>query len=167
MTMSRDPSGLRVLGVGTRMSRDDEVGLRLVKTLSERPEFAHRCTVYESMDAASLAAWLLETKLPILIVDCADMGASGGEARCFSEKDAKLVVRSDSVSTHGLGAADAVALARALGFDAPVHFFGVQPFDLSPRMGLTEEMNALFPTLLERLESSINNLDAGPTRRFP
>lgn len=155
---------LTVIGVGSSCGRDDAVGLELTRAVAARGTHAGvRVALWEDADALTLAhdlIGLLAQSGPILVVDCADMGLGGGQARCFEAAAVRLGVRSGSVSTHGLGMADALALARGLGFERPVHVFGVQPFDLSPVPGLTPEMAARLPALVQALEADIAALVA-------
>jgi hypothetical protein len=62
-----------------------------------------------------------------------------------------MILKTSSVSTHGMGLAEGLELARTLGFDQSARIFGVQPFDLSPGQGLTPEMTSRFPSLLDSL----------------
>lgn len=144
-------AGPRIVGLGTRHSGDDEIGLALVSALSREPAFVSRCVLMESADAATVALSLLEWDRPVVLVDAADMRLAPGECRSFSEREASLLIRTSSVSTHGLGLAEGLGIARALGFDHPVRIFGVQPFDLSPGRGLSHDMEARFPLLLAEL----------------
>ncbi len=162
--MSTNPSALSssshrlVVGVGTPASGDDEIGLALVRALSRQPEYAERCVLLECADAAMVASSLLEWRQPALLVDAADMGLAPGEYRFFPDSNAAINLKASSVSTHGLGLAEGLALARTLGFDRAVHIFGVQPFDLSPKPGLTREMTKRFPSLLDALNNACSRL---------
>jgi hydrogenase maturation protease len=140
-----------IVGLGTCLGRDDEIGLALVRALSGEDAFAQRCMLLESADAATVASVLLDGQRPVVLVDAADMGLAPGEYRFFSDRDAALILQTSSVSTHGLGLADGLELARTLGFAPSARIFGVQPFDLSPGQGLTPEMTARFPLLLNAL----------------
>jgi hydrogenase maturation protease len=146
------------VGVGTPASSDDEIGLALVRALSGEADYTARCMLLEYADAATVTSSLLERQKPAILVDAADMGIAPGEHRFFSDSDAAMIVKTSSVSTHGLGLADGLALARSLGYDCPVRIFGVQPFDLSPRQGLTREMSAQFPFLLQALKEAYARL---------
>ena len=141
-------------GLGTRLSGDDEIGLALVQAFSQETEFPEHCMLLESADAALVASSLLEWQQPVIFVDAADMGLVPGEYRFFSDKDASVTLKNDSVSTHGLGLAEGLEIARALGFDRSAAIFGIQPFDLSPRQGLTPEMKDRFPSLLAALKDA-------------
>ena len=137
-----------VIGIGSRLSRDDAVGLVLLERLLEQGELAEDdAMMLEDADAATVAATLLELRRPVILVDCADMGEPAGAHRIFDETDAALKLRADAASTHGLGLADGLALARALGFDQPVTVFAIQPFDLSPGADLTPELLELLPEM--------------------
>jgi|LSQX01.2.fsa_nt_gb hydrogenase maturation protease len=144
-------AGPRIVGLGTRHSGDDEIGLALVSALSREPAFLSRCVLMECADAATIALALLEWNRPVVLVDAADMRLAPGECRCFSDREASVLIRTSSVSTHGLGLAEGLEIARALDYAHPVRIFGVQPFDLSPGRGLSSDMEARFPLLLAEL----------------
>jgi hydrogenase maturation protease len=144
----------KIAGLGTLLGGDDEIGLALVRALSRDAGFAAHCVILESADAATVASLLLEWNEPVVLVDAVDMNLDPGDCRFFSDKDASVILKTGSVSTHGLGLAEGLELARALGFDPSVFIFGVQPFSLSPGQGLTPEMAARFPSLLEALKNA-------------
>ena len=147
-----------VAGAGTPAAGDDEIGLALVRALSRDADHAARCRLLECADAAMVATALLEWRQPVLLVDAADMGLAPGSYRFFPERHASIALKTSSVSTHGLSLADGLELAKTLGFDLPVYIFGVQPFDVSPRRGMTPGMTALFPRLLEALKDAFVRL---------
>jgi hydrogenase maturation protease len=144
----------QIVGLGTFLSSDDEIGLALVQSLSQEITLAKHCVLLESADAATVASSLIEWQQPVILVDAADMGIDPGEYRCFADRDASVIMKSSSVSTHGLGLAEGLEIARVLGFDRQACIFGVQPFDLSPRKGMTPEMTARFPSLLKALKNA-------------
>lgn len=143
-------------GVGSRFSRDDEIGLRLVEAIAGRGSTtAVECRLWEDADALSLANELLELDRDVVIVDCADMGLAGGSWRLFADDAVRLRIRADPLSTHGLGLAEALSIARSLGFKPCIRIFGVQPFDLSPGPGLSARMQDAFPDLLAALMGTV------------
>jgi hydrogenase maturation protease len=147
-----------VVGVGTPASSDDEIGLALVRALSREEEYSEHCRLLECADAATVASSLLEWQRPVILVDAADMGLVTGGYRFFPDSNATMTLKNSSVSTHGLGLAEGLELARTLGFDHPIQIFGVQPFDLSPKQGLSREMLKLFPFLLDSLKNACSQL---------
>jgi hydrogenase maturation protease len=143
---------LVTIGIGTRLGRDDGIGLVLVERLVEDNVLARDDAVLlESADAAEVASILLELNRPAVIVDAADMGLEPGAYRALGDNDATLKIRSDATSTHGLGLAEGLGIARHLGYDKRVSIFAVQPFDLSFGPGLSEEMDAKVPELVAAL----------------
>lgn len=144
----------QIVGIGSYLNSDDAIGLALVHALSEDAAWTSRCFLWEGADAATITSLLLEWRRPVVLVDAADMGLAPGEHRYFPDQDATVVLKDGSVSTHGLGLAEGLQLARSLGFDQPVNIFAVQPFDLSPGQRLTPEMAAIFPMLLFALKTA-------------
>jgi len=152
---------LSVIGIGARNAGDDAIGLLLVESLERRPARAGLSFhLWGDADALTLAHDLMELSTPALIVDCADMGLDPGSHRCFDGRRGALTVRSSSLSTHGLGMAEALALAEDLGFDQEVVIFGVQPFDLSLAAGLSPSMEVRIPGLFEALDAKITEMIA-------
>lgn len=151
---SEESAGSRIVGLGTLLSSDDEIGLALVSALAREKGFEKRCLLLENCDAATVAASLIEWHHSVLLVDAAAMGIAPGEYRFFADSDASVILKNSSVSTHGLGLAEGLELARVLGFDQSVYIFGVQPFNLAPGQGLTPEMTARFPALLGALREA-------------
>ena len=140
--------------MGTLFNSDDQIGLALVQALSRESEFTARTVLLENADAATVASCLIEWKQPAILVDAADMGLAPGHWRFFSDRECSLVLKSDPVSTHGLGLAEGLELARTLGFDQRVCIFGIQPYDVSPGETLTPEMSGCFISLLVDLKGA-------------
>lgn len=158
-TAGTENAGLTVAGIGSPVSCDDGVGLTLVEALSETTRLPGvTACLWEDADALTLAHRLLESGQPVLIVDCADMGLESGSWRFFSARNAGLKVQSRTLSTHGLGLAEALSIARALGFSQEVHIFGIQPFDLAPVCDLSPAMKECLPNLLKALEGAVGSL---------
>ncbi len=144
-----------VIGVGSRACADDAIGLRLVEALRARGG-APRVALWEDNDALDVASGLLELDAPAVLVDCADMGLPPGSWRAFDAEDARLAEAEAAASTHGFGLADALALARALGYAHPVRVFGVQPFEVRPgRPHLSPPMQARVAPLTAALREEL------------
>lgn len=149
---------LNVIGIGSRFSGDDEIGLLLVEAIGEENLAGVRAELWPGEDAAGIAGRLLEVEDPILLVDCADMGVDAGQMRCFTLERVRLGLHDSGVSTHGLGLADAVELARILGFAQPIHLIGIQPYDLSPADGISSAMAQRFGTLFQEVLQEVLTL---------
>ena len=136
LTESETPearSEWQIVGLGAYISSDDEIGLALVRSLSQDSGFAKRCVLLESADAATVASSVIEWGRPLILVDAADMDLPPGSIRRIPEErlsDPFLF------TTHTL---PLTFLIEALGEFVPqVEFLGIQPdvvafgFPMSP-----------------------------------
>jgi hydrogenase maturation protease len=147
-----------VVGLGSSLGSDDGIGLALVRALSQENDFMGRCVLLEGADSATIASSLIEWRRPTVIIDAANMHLAPGEFRFFEDREPSAILKTSSVSTHGIGLAEGLEIARALGFDQQVYIFGVQPFDLSPGQNLSPGMAARFPSLLSALSAACSRV---------
>ena len=158
---------LRVVGIGSRLSTDDAVGLVLVQELAGRKPEPPGCSfeLWEDRDALDLAGALLEhADDAFLVVDCAAMGLAPGSGRLIRAGEAEVGPGGSRLSVHGLGPAFAIELARGCGFTGEVSFFGIEPFDLEPSPGLSPAMRRRCPALLAQLEQAVTQLTRAAER---
>jgi hydrogenase maturation protease len=100
----------RVIALGQAAAGDDGVGLAVLEALGAGGMPADIELVRAAEDVALVS--LLETPAPVVLVD-AVVGTPAGEVLELAPADlARRGVR--AVSTHGIGVADAVELARTL-----------------------------------------------------
>lgn len=156
MTRGEAVPRLVVAGLGCRLRGDDAVGLALVAGFAPPPG-VERC-LWEDADALTLAHDLLELQAPVLLVDCARMGLKAGAWRCFRADEARLAMMAGVVSSHGPGLSEALALAKALGFDGAAHIFGVEPASLEYGAGLSPMMTARLPALRRALVETVDGM---------
>ncbi|MBF0624437.1 MAG: hydrogenase maturation protease [Magnetococcales bacterium] len=147
-----------MVGLGSRLGRDDAVGLLLAEALARDPPPGVTVRLREAADALTLAQDLLELCGPVLFVDAAALDAPPGDWRLWPESALALKRHAGAVSTHGLGLAESLAIARDLGFSGTVHLFGVAPFDLTPGSTPSAALTRRLPGLLEALRAALNRL---------
>ena len=153
---------LNVVGLGSELSGDDAVGLVLVERLRRRVAGTPVvCLMWSDVDALTAAHDLLALEGAVLLVDCADMGLEPGSYRLLVQSQVRLQVKHSAVSVHGIGMAEALELARRLGFTQPVHLFAVQPFQLEPGTPLSNELQARLPALDDALAAAVEGLEGG------
>ncbi len=156
---TRPETPLLVAGIGSYLSCDDETGLTLVKALRQQSLMPQiETTLWEDADALTLADKLLNLNNQVLLVDCAEMQLPPGSWQLLSTADISLNSPVRALSTHGLGLIEALKIAQQLGCRQEIHFFGIQPFDLSPHQGLSTEMQTLLPNLLNALVLAVDSL---------
>ncbi len=110
--MATEQTRLIVVGIGNADRGDDAAGLaviqRLRSTLPEDVALAEECG-----EAATLLARLAGVGAAYLVDACAS-GAPAGSVLRFDAAAGPLPHHTFSLSTHGLGLAEAIELARAL-----------------------------------------------------
>ena len=158
-------SDLLVIGLGNRLRGDDAVGLHLAGALAGNTPHGVEVRIREQADPLDLAHDILEWDGPLLAVDCAAMGLEPGEWRLFASDEARLRCRSDGISTHGPGLADALALAEALGRKGATWIFDVQPARVEPVDGLSSEVEGRLPEMVAALYDAVIRLTAESAAR--
>jgi hydrogenase maturation protease len=104
---------LRIIGVGNCDRGDDAVGVRLAQELkSQYPEMADFHCV--DNDGTRLLD-LLDGAEMVVIIDAVYSGGEPGVVRCFDVSDKAAPAELFGASTHQIGVAEAIELARVLG----------------------------------------------------
>ncbi len=102
-----------VIGVGNDMRGDDGVGLVVARRLADETGEHVRVLECEGEPVSLLAAW--EGCDCALVIDATRSGATAGAIRRIAAHEGPLPAALSGSSTHLLGIADAIELARALG----------------------------------------------------
>ena len=148
---------LLVLGLGNPLRGDDGVGPRVVELLKREGLPAGT----EALDAGAAGFDLLDllagsralggdSPQRVIIVDAADVGLEAGQFARFTPDEVELRGAAEKPASHQAGLAEVLALARALGRTLPeIVIFGVQPGSLEWGAGLTAEVDAALPLLME------------------
>lgn len=111
--MSRQPPRLLVVGVGNPDRGDDAAGLLVARKLRETlPE---KVEVVEHRGEAASLVELLGRVTTAILVDACVSGTASGTVHRFDAAATPLPSARFGASTHALGLAEAIELARALG----------------------------------------------------
>ncbi len=133
-----------VIGIGNDDRHDDAAGLATARLLrSGADSLGTTPRVIERTGEATdlLEAWADEPT--VIVVDAMVSGAPPGTVRRFDATNEPLPLPPPGASTHGLGLAEAVGLARALGrLPARLVLIGIEGADFSPGAGLSPEVAA-------------------------
>lgn len=146
----------RVIGLGQAAAGDDQVGLAVIEHL-RRACVSNGVELLAAAEPSALLP-LLETTAPVVLVD-AVLAMPAGEVLVL--EPAELEERGlSTMSTHGLGVAQAVALARLLSPTAvspSIHIVGVsisRPERF--QQGLSSEVAAAVPLAAEHVLRILN-----------
>lgn len=134
----------RVIGLGQASAGDDQVGLAIIEHL--RHEGAASGLELLAIPEPSVLLPLLETPVPVVLVD-AVLTEPAGEVLVLRPEELEQRGLS-TMSTHGLGVVQAVALARLLSPAAvspAIHIVGVSISRPRFQQGLSPEVAAAVP----------------------
>lgn len=139
-----------VVGIGNRWRSDDGVGPAVAGRLLHQGPPGVAVTIADG-GAAELVEVLSEADHAVLI-DAARSGASPGTIHRFDGTAAKLPVGFERPSTHGLGVAEALELARALDrLPARVTVYGIEGANFEHGEALSPEVEEAAEKLAEEL----------------
>lgn len=105
----------RIIGIGQPAAGDDFAGIAVVRALRADGALPEHVELHETTDPASLVDLLAGIRHAILVDALVD-GGTPGTVECFTPEAFGRVARAPT-SSHGIGVAEAVALARALAPD--------------------------------------------------
>lgn len=152
---------MKVIAVGNAFCGDDGVGAAVLAALREAPAAAvdRNAGGLQLVDLGTDALALVDELAPgdrCVVVDAARMGLEPGQVATFTPDQARLRIRGDGLSLHGLGLAEAFALAERLGrLPARLLVVGVEPAQVAPGTGLSDAVAAAVPRVVEIIRAEV------------
>ncbi len=144
MTLPR----LLVIGAGNEFRRDDAAGLAAARRLASEAAI----DVREARGDLSGLADLWEGRSRVVIVDAARSGAEAGTVHRFDASAEPLPAAFSRGSTHALGVAEAVELARVLGaLPSELVVYGIEGADFAAGEGMTDPVTAAVEQVASRI----------------
>jgi hydrogenase maturation protease len=134
-----------VVGIGNTVRGDDAVGLRVAEALG----LSETVVQHDGEPASLIVLW--EGHEEVVLVDAITSGRDPGTV---TEIDATQSILPAGMchSTHALGPAEAVELARALGkLPAKISLVGIEGGDYSFGAGLSASVEAAIGEVVDRL----------------
>ena len=139
---------IRVFGIGNPTRGDDGVGWLVAGKLKERlpADVDVRLALGESLEL--IDAW--SGADVVIVVDAMSSGAAPGTVHRFvAGRDALPVRTPASTSTHGLGLAEALEMARTIGREPPrLIVWGIEGKCFEIGAGLSPDVAAAVPTVV-------------------
>jgi hydrogenase maturation protease len=147
-----------VIGVGNDMRGDDGVGLVVARKLAGHVDAGVRVIECEGEPVSLLAAW--EGCTRALVVDATRSGAAPGVIRRIAAHEGPLPAALSGSSTHLLGIADAIELARALGrLPERTIVYGIEGETFAAGDGLSEPVAAAVDRVVAAVQRELGNGD--------
>ena len=142
-----------VVCVGNALRGDDAVGLHVARALADAGVHVVEC---EGEPVGILDAW--DGCERAILVDATDSGAEPGTVRRLPVHDAPLPPELRRASTHLLGVAEAVELARALGrLPRETVVYGIEGARFDTGAPLSPEVEAVVPTVVASIREELTH----------
>jgi hydrogenase maturation protease len=148
------PRRIRIAGIGNTLAGDDALGIRAIERIREEVWKGVE-TVALSMPGPELFDGLHSDDLLILI-DACESGATAGTVHSFGSDEISLFGLRH-LSTHGLGLADWILLAKAAGEAIPdIRIYGIELQHCRMGEPLSTAVAVAMPDLLQRVRSCVD-----------
>lgn len=145
---------VRVIGCGTPDAGDDAIGLLAVRAARAELEELQGVEVVETSAGVHVADLLRDVDAAI-VVDAVRAPGGGREpgalVRVEAGPEGLPADLSTSLSSHGLGVAEAVGLAAAIGVAPAVVFLGIEADDVTAGHPLSVAVERSLPELVARV----------------
>ncbi len=151
---ARDRAPLRVVCVGNAFRGDDALGLEVAKLLHGTLPACAEVLEREGEPSALIDSW--EGAEALWLVDAVSSGAQGGAVSRFEAGEQELPAGLFRASTHHLGIADAIELARVLGrLPARTVVYGIEGTRFEAGGELTAEVSAALPRVAAAVRAEV------------
>jgi hydrogenase maturation protease len=137
-----------VIGIGNRLRGDDAAGIFVAERL--RPRVPRGVEVVSCNEEPSrlMEAW--EGAETVLLVDTVSSGAAPGTLHRFDAGEESVPARTFRSSTHAIGIAETIELARALGrLPRRVRVYGIEAGGFETGSSLTPAVESAVAFLVE------------------
>jgi len=152
---------VRVIGCGNPEAGDDALGLVAIRELRARLGEKPNLELVEAGPAHRIVDLLDDTDA-VLVVDAVRTRGGGrqpGEiVRVEFKDDSALDAIESSLSSHGLGLAEAVGIAAVLGSIPRMVFLGIEVADVTTGKSLSPPVASAMPTLQELILRELSAL---------
>jgi hydrogenase maturation protease len=146
-----------VIGVGNPLRGDDGVGVRVAEVLAGK-DLPRDVEVVDGGTQGLGIVSLMEGRRRVVLVDATDMGRAPGSFVRFTLEKVRLLGEAEHLSIHDAGLRDSLLLAQALGtLPEEVIIFGVQPARIEWEYGLSPEVEAELPALVEAILMEVSS----------
>jgi hydrogenase maturation protease len=150
----REQRRLTVIGVGNRFLHDDAAGPEVARRLREAQPAGVKVLEEEGEPTSLLEAWTGADEA--LLIDGVNSGAAAGTLHRFEVSKDPLPIDMFRPSTHALGVADAVELARELDrLPGRLAVYGIEGERFDAGEGLTPAVDATVQVLVAELHAEL------------
>ena len=146
---------MKIIAVGNSFYGDDGVGAAVLEKIRQDDLFPGADLVDVHTDALALLDHLSRGE-PNVVVDAAEMGREPGTAVGFRPSQVRMNIKSDHLSMHGFGLAEAFDLAAQLDrMPDDVLIVGVEPERVEINRGLSEAVAQAVPRVISIIQAEV------------
>ncbi len=148
---------MKLIAVGNTFYGDDGVGAAVLDYVSTSGLWPGAELVDLQTDALALIDHLDMDGWNV-VVDAANMGLEPGTVVAFGPDEVRLKIKTDHLSMHGFGLAEAFDLARRLGkLPSRVLVVGVEPARVEINTGLSAQVAAAVPRVVAAINAEVSS----------
>jgi hydrogenase maturation protease len=145
---------LKVVGIGNQLRGDDAVGLHVARRLRGALPVSVEVVEHQGEPTGLMDSW--EGAEAVWLVDAVSSGAKPGTVHRLDVSEGELPSQLFRASTHHIGLAEVVELARALRrLPRRVVVYGVEGARFDARQGLTSDVEAAVELVVESLRKEV------------
>ncbi|GAB6052116.1 hydrogenase maturation protease [Magnetospira thiophila] len=137
------------IGIGNIMRRDDGVGAEAVRLLAQRG--------FDTLEHAGDGMTLInlwQGRVWVVLIDAMRSGAAPGTCLCFEAQDREMPRDHFPHTSHVLGVAEAVEMARILGLlPERLTVYGIEATDFAQGEGLSPPVARAVRVLVDQLSA--------------
>jgi len=148
---------VKIFAVGNPFYGDDGVGAAVLDKIRRDDAFPGAELIDVHTDALALLDHLAVGEKNV-IVDAAQMGLDPGAAVGFRPDEVRMKIKSDHLSMHGFGLAEAFDLAGRLDrMPADVLIVGVEPARVEINQGLSDVVKEAVPRVISIIQAEVQS----------
>lgn len=148
---------LLVIGIGNDYRHDDAAGLLVARRLKALNIPDVRIVESDGQPPRLLELW--HDASMVIVIDAVSSGAAPGTIHWFDLEQEGVPADLVQISSHGLGVAQAIELARALGrVPAKIKLFGIEGKNFEQGEGLTPEVAESLPAVVSCVRETLHDL---------
>lgn len=148
---------MKIIAVGNSFYGDDGIGAAVLDEIRHHGHFPGADLVDVHTDALALLDHLAGGETNV-IVDAAQMGLEPGAAVGFRPDEVRMKIKSDHLSMHGFGLAEAFDLAGQLGrMPEDVLIVGVEPARVEINRGLSDTVKEAVPRVISIIKAEVQS----------
>lgn len=152
-----------VLGMGNPLRGDDGVGNRVIEMLKECDLPVDVLLLDVGTPGLGLVSqlheWAQSEGGQVTLIDAVCMGQAPGTWRRFTLEEVKRIASNEPLSLHQIDLADSLVLADSVGvLSKQIVIYGVEPAYIDWTLGLSPEVNAGLPELVQNILSELREV---------